>query len=598
MANNFQTREDININDRWNLSDIFPDLNAWEEALKEATAAIATIAPCREMIVKSAQSLREALDIIYGVMQKAELVYVYTFLRSSENQGDSLSQDMTGRATRLFMTLRAQTAFLEPTILSVDADTMQSWLAEDCLAPYRHILGDILRSGAHVLDEQREAMLANLSDAARTASTAYEMLQGVDMKFPPIHDENGNEMPLTHGTYGVYRESDNRAIRKEALETYLGEFKKFENTMAALYSGSVKMDCFMARVRGHESARSGALFGGNIPLSVYDSLIEAVHEALPVHAKYVDLRRRVLGLDEVFMYDLYCPLFPQDDSEIGIERAKEMVLEATAPMGETYGKVLREAFANRWIDVYENPGKTTGAYSCGVYGVHPYVLLNYTDTLDDVFTLAHEMGHAMHSYFSSKTQDYANNDYRIFVAEVASTVNEVLLTRALLKKETDPRRRAYLLTHFLEGFRTTVFRQTLFAEFEKKTHEMYEKGETLTAESMSAVYHEINANYQRGVTLMPVNDIEWAYIPHFYRAFYVYQYATGFCSAVAIADGILESGDASNYLRFLSTGGSDYPLEELKIAGVDLTTPEPIRRAMKVFADSLQELEDLIAQGF
>ena len=598
MANNFQTREDIDIRDRWNLGDIFPDLAAWEAALSEATAALDRIAPCRQMIGKSAQSLREALDIIYDVTQKVELVYVYTFLRMSENQGDSVSQDMTGRAQRLFMTLQAQTAFLNPEILAVDTATMQAWLTEDCLQPYRHILEDILRSGAHVLDEAREALLANLSDAAGTASNAYDMLEGVDMKFPNVHDETGNEVPLTHGSYGVFRESTDRAVRKEAFEAYLGEFKKYENTMAALYSGSVKMDCFMASTRGYDSARSAALAGGNIPVSVYDSLIEAVHEALPTLERYADLRRRVLGLDELHMYDLYCPLFPQSDSHIGIERGKEMVLEAVAPLGEEYGRVMREAFANRWIDVYENPGKTTGAYSCGVYGVHPYVLLNYTDMLEDVFTLAHEMGHAMHSYFSAKAQDYANNDYRIFVAEVASTVNEVLLTRCLLKKETDPRRRAYLLTKFLEGFRTTVFRQTLFAEFEKATHEMYERGETLTAESMSAVYHKINANYQRGVTLDALNAIEWAYIPHFYNAFYVYQYATGFCSAVAIADGILESGDASEYLRFLSTGGSDYPLEELKIAGVDLTTPEPIRRSMKVFADSLSELEALIEQGF
>ena len=598
MANHFQTREDIDIRDRWNLDDIFSSLDAWETALREASDAIPTLAPCREMIGKSAAALREALDTVYRVMQKVELVYLYAFLRSSENQGDSLSQDMAGRAQRLFMTLQAQTAFLNPAILAVDRDTMQGWLQEDCLKPYRHILSDTLRAGAHVLDEAREALLANLSDAAGTASTAYDMFSGVDMKFPNVHDENGNEIPLTHGSYGVLRESPHRAVRREAFETFLGEFKKYENTIAALYSGSVKMDCFSASARGYENARSAALFGGNIPVSVYDSLIEAVHEALPTLERYAGLRRRMLGLDELHMYDLYCPLFPQDDSEIGIAQAKEMVLEATAPLGEKYGAVLRQAFANRWIDVYETPGKSTGAYSCGVYGVHPYVLLNYTDTLDDVFTLAHEMGHAMHSYLSSKAQDYANNDYRIFVAEVASTVNEVLLTRCLLKKETDPRRRAYLLTHFLEGFRTTVFRQTLFAEFEKATHEMYERGETLTAESMRAVYRDINVNYYRGVTVDAPNDIEWAYIPHFYNAFYVYQYATGFCSAVAIADGILESDDASDYLRFLSTGGSDYPLEELKIAGVDLTTPDPIRRAMRVFADSLQELEELIERGF
>ncbi|MBQ7338344.1 MAG: oligoendopeptidase F [Clostridia bacterium] len=597
MANTIKTREDIDLCDRWNLDDIFPGLDAWETALREATDALSKIAPCREMIGKGPEQLREALDCIYGVSELVEKVYVYTFLRSSEDQGDSLSQDMVGRAQRLYMTMQGETAFLNPEILAVDNETMKAWLKEECLAPYRHILGDILRSSAHVLDEKREHLLANLSDAAGTPSQAFDMLEGVDMKFPNVHDEEGNEVPLTHGTFGVFRESNDRAVRKEAYEAYLGEYKKYTNTLAALYGGSVKMDCFMASTRGYEDARSAALFDGNIPTAVYDSLIEAVHEALPVLERYAALRRRVLGLDELHMYDLYCPLFPQDDSRVDIVRGKKMVLRAMAPLGERYVSLLREAFDHRWIDVYENPGKTTGAYSCGVYGVHPYVLLNYTDTLEDVFTLAHEMGHAMHSYFSAETQDYANNDYRIFVAEVASTVNEVFLTRALLKEERDPRRRAYLLTHFLEGFRTTVFRQTLFAEFEKASHAMYERGETLTAESMSAVYREINVNYQRGVTVDALHDIEWACIPHFYRAFYVYQYATGFCSAVAIADGVLESGDASDYLRFLTTGGSDYPLEELKIAGVDLTTPEPIRRAMKVFEETLAELESLVEQG-
>ncbi|MBQ7319141.1 MAG: oligoendopeptidase F [Clostridia bacterium] len=591
-------RSEMDARFQWNLNDIFPSLQAWEEALADATAQVGALGECRGKLGASAAALREVLDRIYATARCVELVYVYTFLRSSEDQGDSLSQDMVGRAMRLYMTFESVIAFLNPEILAVDGAVMDGWLEDEVLAPYRHILEDILRNRAHVLDEAQEQLLAQLSDAAGTASQAFDMLEGVDMTFPPVHNEAGEEVPLTHGTFGVFRESENREVRREAYEVYFGEYKKYINTIAALYSGSVKMDCFNARARRYGSAREAALFGGNIPQTVYDGLLEAIHEALPVLERYSALRRRVMGLEELHMYDLYTPMFPQDDSRVDFEAGKEMVLRATAPLGERYVDILKHAFANRWLDVYENPGKSTGAYSCGVYGVHPYVLLNYTDTLEDAFTLAHEMGHAMHSFFSSEAQDYANNDYRIFVAEVASTVNEVLLTRELLKSEKDDRRRAYLLNHFLEGFRTTVFRQTLFAEFEKGTHEMYERGETLTAESMSALYRSLNENYYRGVTVDALQDIEWARIPHFYRAFYVYQYATGFCSAVAIADSILESGNAADYLRFLSTGGSDYPMEELKIAGVDLTSPEPIRRAMRVFEQTLCELEALVEKGF
>jgi len=310
--------------------------------------------------------------------------------------------------------------------------------------------------------------------------------------------------------------------------------------------------------------------------------------------RYLDLRRRVLGLDELNMYDLYCPMVKEIDMTVPYEDAKELVKKATLPLGKEYQKLLDRAFSERWIDVYENKGKTTGAYSCGVHGVHPYVLLNYTDTLDDAFTLAHELGHAMHSYFSSAKQDYVNHDYRILVAEVASTVNEVLLTRYLLANETDPTRRAYILNHFLEGFRTTVFRQTLFAEFEREAHDLEMNGTPLTAEVLCGVYRKLNELYYAGATVNELQDIEWARIPHFYNAFYVYQYATGFCSAVSIAKKILEENGAEDYLKFLSTGGSDYPLEELKIAGVDLTKPDTVAAAMEEFDRALCELEALL----
>jgi oligoendopeptidase F len=310
--------------------------------------------------------------------------------------------------------------------------------------------------------------------------------------------------------------------------------------------------------------------------------------------RYLDLRRRVMGLDEIHLYDLYTPMVEDIDFHMPYADAKTLVKKALAPLGEEYAKLLDRAFNEKWIDVYENAGKTTGAYSIGVYGVHSYVLLNYADKLDDAFTLAHELGHAMHSYKSNQTQDYVNSDYRIMVAEVASTVNEVLLTKYLLANETDPKRRAYILNHFLEGFRTTVFRQTLFAEFERKAHEKYKAGEPLTAQNLSEIYRALNDLYYAGAVNDSFMDIEWARIPHFYRAYYVYQYATGFCSAVAIADGIIKTGNAANYLKFLCTGGSDYPLNELKIAGVDLTKPDAVADALKVCGETIGELEEIL----
>ena len=343
-------------------------------------------------------------------------------------------------------------------------------------------------------------------------------------------------------------------------------------------------------MRGYESACAAALFGDNVPVSLYDALVASVHGGLGNMRRYLELRRKALKLDQLHMYDLYVPIVDDVEFEMPYDRAKSLVREALKPLGEDYGRLLDRAFSERWIDVYENRGKTTGAFSMGVYGVHPYVLLNYAGTLDDAFTLAHELGHAMHSFHSDAAQDYANHDYSIFVAEVASTVNEVLLTMHLLKTETDPRRRAHILNHFLEGFRTTVFRQTLFAEFERTAHELQQSGAPLTAKKLNEVYRSLNETYYPGVALDGYTDAEWARVPHFYRAFYVYQYATGFLSAVTIADRILNHGGAEDYLRFLSTGGSAYPIDELRIAGVDLSRPGAFDAALKVFAESVADM--------
>ena len=589
-----KARKDMDSAYQWDLSPIFENREAWDKAYREAEKAVAKLPELENTLKVSPQQMRAGLDRIYQTMQRVERVYLYASLLKNSDNGDGEYQRMEGMATNLYVAMSTACAFVDPEILSMPEETLLQFLDTADLAPYRHILGDVNRARAHTLDAAGEKMLAMLSDAADTADNCFTMLESVDMEFPKIRDEAGQEVQLTHGNYGIFRVSADQRVRRESFEAYHGTFKKYINTLAAMYAGSVKMDTYYTRVRHYGSACERALFASNVPLQVYDSLVEAVHGALPAMERYLALRKRVLGLDELNMYDLYCPMVEDIDLKLDYEQAKALVLAAVEPMGEEYCGLIRRAFDERWIDVYENKGKTTGAFSCGVYGVHPYVLLNFSGTLEDAFTLAHELGHSMHSYFSDHAQDYPNHDYRILVAEVASTVNEVLLTKYLLRNELDPKRRAYILNHFLEGFRTTVFRQTLFAEFERRTHDLYQSGEPLTAETLCKVYRELNDLYYAGAVNNELQDVEWARVPHFYTAFYVYQYATGFCSAVAIAAQILESGDASRYLTFLRTGGSMYPIDELKLAGVDLTQPETVRRALAVFSDSLEEFEKLL----
>lgn len=583
-------RSEMNPAFQWDLSDIYQDRAAWEQALKIAAGKVAAVPEIAGTLGESAEALKQGLDQLYEAAELAERVYVYAFLNSSGDNGDAEAQDMEARATRLFVDFSTASAFLNPEILLIDSEKLNDWMELPELAVYKHMISDVCRAREHTLSEGEERLLAMLGDASQTPSKTYDLFESVDMQFENMSDGS----PLTHALFGNYREARSADVRREAFEKYFGEFGKYINTMASLYSGSVKFDSYFAQARKHKSALESGLFADNVPVSLYDNLINSVRGFVPQLSRYLDLRKQLLGLEKLSLYDLYVPLVEDVDAEMPYEEAKKLVLEAMKPMGETYCNLLKRAFNEKWIDVYENKGKTTGAYSCGVYGVHPYVLLNYTDKYDDAFTLAHELGHAMHSWFSAEKQEYVNNDYSIFVAEVASTVNEVLLTRYLLSVEKDEKKRAYILNHLLDGFRTTVFRQTLFAEFEKRAHEMYEAGTPLTAQSLNALYREMNEAYYPNAEGTPKTDLEWARIPHFYRAFYVYQYATGFCSAVAIADRILSGEGTEDYLQFLSTGASLYPLDELKIAGVDLTSPEPIERALKVFEATLNEFEDLM----
>ena len=587
-----QNRRDMNPEYMWNLGDIFADKAAWEDAMQKAEEQIAKVVAVQGTLGKSAEDLKRGLDAIYAAAQQANLVYLYAFLNLMGDNGDAEAQDMEARATRLMVDFSTETAFVNPEILSIDPENLDAWMQKPELSGYRHMIEDIARARVHTLSEREERLLAMLGDAAGTPEKAFSMFDSVDVQFPDVAEGK----PLTHALFGNYREDRSAAVRKDAFEKYFGEYKKHINTISALYAGSVKFDSYFAKVRNHGGALESALFANNVPRRLYENLIECIHEAIPTLDRYLKLQKKLLGVETLTLYDLYVPLVSDVDEEMPYEKAKELVKEALKPMGEEYQRLLDRAFNERWIDVYENAGKHPGAFSCGVYGVHPYVLLNHANRLDNAFTLAHELGHCMHSWYSSQTQDFANHDYSIFVAEVASTVNEVLLTRYLLAKEQNPRKRAYILNHLLEGFRTTVFRQTLFAEFEMKAHALYEQGQPLTAQTLCGIYHDLNTTYYPAAQGSEYTDTEWARIPHFYTAFYVYQYATGFCSAVAIADRILNHDGAKDYLKFLTTGGSMYPIDELKIAGVDLTDPQPIRSAMQVFADTVDEFTKLMSE--
>ena len=587
-----QNRRDMNPEYMWNLGDIFADKAAWEDAMQKAEEQIAKVVAVQGTLGKSAEDLKRGLDAIYAAAQQANLVYLYAFLNLMGDNGDAEAQDMEARATRMMVNFSTETAFVNPEILSIDPENLDAWMQKPELSGYRHMIDDIARARVHTLSEREERLLAMLGDAAGTPEKAFSMFDSVDVQFPDVAEGK----PLTHALFGNYREDRSAAVRRDAFEKYFGEYKKHINTISALYAGSVKFDSYFAKVRNHAGALESALFANNVPRRLYENLIECIHEAIPTLDRYLKLQKKLLGVETLTLYDLYVPLVSDVDEEMPYEKAKELVKEALKPMGEEYQRLLDRAFNERWIDVYENAGKHPGAFSCGVYGVHPYVLLNHANRLDNAFTLAHELGHCMHSWYSSQTQDFANHDYSIFVAEVASTVNEVLLTRYLLAKEQNPRKRAYILNHLLEGFRTTVFRQTLFAEFEMKAHALYEQGQPLTAQTLCGIYHDLNTTYYPAAQGSEYTDTEWARIPHFYTAFYVYQYATGFCSAVAIADRILNHGGAKDYLKFLTTGGSMYPIDELKIAGVDLTDPQPIRSAMQVFADTVDEFTKLMSE--
>ncbi len=443
--NEIKDRKDMDTAFMWDFSHIYATEADFETEFAYVESSLPSLAAISGTLGESCESLANGLDTVFAVAEKVEKVYSYASLHREADNTDPEYQKLASRAMLLYVQFSTSVAFLEPEILSIGKDTLLSYIeSTDRLAKYRFMILNLLRSADHILDEKTEGILASMMDAASSPSNTYDMLTNADLEFPTITGEDGKPLPLSAGNFGVYRESPNRSIRESAFNTFFGTYKKYINTIAATYAGSVKYDCFVAKTRGYASAIEASLSSGNVPTTVYDSLIEAIHSSLPSMKKYLALRARVMGKETVDMFDLYVPMVEGVAEPLPYESAQTLVKAALAPLGERYAELLDEAFANKWIDVYENRGKSSGAFSAGIFGVHPFVMLNYTDTLDDAFTLAHELGHAMHSYFSSEAQDYVNHDYRIMVAAVASTVNEVLLTKYLLKTETDPKKRAYI----------------------------------------------------------------------------------------------------------------------------------------------------------
>lgn len=590
-------REDIPEEYRWQLEDIYQNQDEWEKDFSRVQELINHIGTYQGGVGESASGLKQVIEILNEMQCKGDNLYVYSRMRRDEDNSNAQYQTLFDRAEGLGVQANAAVAFVVPELLTMTREQVKEYEeTEPELAVYAHYFDELFRQKEHILSEKEERLLAMSADLSSASNNIFTMLNNADIKFPHIRDENGQEVELTKGRYGRFMESRDRRVRQEAYEGLYSTYKGLSNTLAATLSSSVKRDIFYARARNYPSALHAALDQDNVPVDVYDQLIKSVHGHLDSMYRYMKIRKKMLQVDPLYMYDIYVPLVREFDMKVPYEEAKEITLKGLKPLGDEYLSVLRQGYERRWIDVYENQGKTSGAYSWGTYNTHPYVLMNYDDKLDDLFTLAHEMGHSLHSYYSNQTQPYVYSSYSIFVAEVASTVNESLLIDHLLKNSNDPQEKMYLLNHYLEQFRGTVFRQTMFAEFEKLTHERVEAGDALTPEALGELYRELNKKYYGPDVVMDDNIcVEWARIPHFYSAFYVYKYATGFSAATAIKQSILEEGQPAidRYLDFLKSGSYDYPINLLQKAGVDLTTPEPVEKALNYFTQLLDEFEKM-----
>ncbi|WP_411345925.1 oligoendopeptidase F [Paenibacillus sp. WLX1005] len=592
---NILKRSEVSPENCWNLNDLFADQQAWDRTHDEVKAKL----PQGEQLkgkLNTASAVKEAFELEDEIGLHIERLYVYAHMHQDEDTANPTYQALTQKARKLSVDASQALSFITPEILSLSDDKLDELLESAELQAYRFSLQEMKREKAHILTEAEEALLAQVGNLSQAPQTIFGMLNNADMKFPNIIDEHGNEVELTHGRYIQFLESPHREVRERAFKAVYGTYARQKNTIAATLTANVNKNIFYSRVRKYPSVLEMSLYGDNIPTDVYTNLIDTIHESLPVMHRYMALRKKLLGVDELHMYDLFAPLVEEFKMDITYEEAKQTVADGLQPLGEDYLNSLNKGYNESWIDVYENEGKRTGAYSWGAYGTHPYVLLNHKDNLNSMFTLAHEMGHALHSYYSDNALSYRDAQYTIFLAEVASTTNEALLMDYLLKKSTDPKEKMYLLTYYADQFRTTVFRQTMFAEFEMIVHGRSEAGESLTPQDLSQIYYDLNAKYHGdGMTVDQEIEMEWARIPHFYNSFYVYKYATGFSAATSFSKQILEEGQPAvdRYLGFLKSGGSDYSINILAKAGVDMSTPQPIREAMSVFESLVSEMEQL-----
>ncbi|MFD1899077.1 oligoendopeptidase F [Enterococcus termitis] len=596
-AKQLPERSTLPVEKTWDLTKIFKDDQAFDDAYRALTDELQVVEKYKGTLDQGSTAFLNSIELLLKIYRQIEVIYVYAHLKNDQDTANTTYQALYARASSLLQVSEAMSWF-EPELLSLSDDQIWGYFAEKPeLEIYRHFVENILNERPHILSAEQEALLAGAGEIFEASSNTFSILNNADLKFPVIEDENGEKIQLTHGVYGQLMENTNRNVREAAFKGLYTVYEQFKNTFAQTLSSHVKAHNYKAKVRNYPSARAAALSNNHIPESVYDTLVDVVNRNLPLLHRYVTLRKRLLKVEQLHMYDMYTPILGEASIKYSYDEAKEKALTALKPMGSEYLDVVKTAFNDRWIDVIENQGKRSGAYSSGAYDTAPYILMNWHDSLDQLYTLVHEMGHSVHSYFTRKNQPYVYGDYSIFLAEIASTTNENLLTEYLLETETDPKIRAYVLNHYLDGFKGTIFRQTQFAEFEHFIHTEDAKGTPLTSEYLSEYYGQLNEKfYGPEVAKDPEITFEWTRIPHFYYNYYVYQYATGFSAASALANKILseEPQALEKYLTYLKSGSSDYPIEVMKKAGVDMTEPDYIEDAMKVFETRLNELEKLV----
>ena len=596
-AQHLPVRSEVPATDCWDLSTLYASDDAWEADFKKFESEIPRFANFRGRLSEGAKVIAELIDFDLEMDRLAERLGTYAFLRTTEDQTNNAYQALTGRFQNMSVRASQAASYTRPELLSIAPEKMAAILADSSLEKYRLLLERIVRYRDHTLTDTEESLIALQGEMSQTASKVFRQLNDADLKFGELKNEKGQTVELTNSTFSQFMISQTRSVRKAAFHQYYGQFQAHENTLAATLAGSIHTDVYYARVRKYPSALESSLFHDNVPISVYENLIGAVRSKLPAVHRYIDMRRKKMGLDDIHQYDTYVPILSDMEHDRPWGDAVETVIDSLTPLGTEYGQALAKGLRGRWCDRYPNKGKQSGAFSCGTFDADPYILMNYKSTvLNDLFTLTHEAGHSMHSYYSKRTQPFQYYNYTIFVAEVASTFNEQLLTHYLLRSTSDNRLKAYLLNHEIDSIRATIVRQTMFAEFEKMTHEMAERGEPLTVESFRAVYRKLLDDYFGSDFVVDDQlSLECFRIPHFYRAFYVYKYATGLSAAIALSRRVLEGSESerSDYLRFLSSGCSKDPLDLLSDAGVDMASPAPVQTALEHFSTLVAELEAL-----